>query len=93
MDLNRELYLLLYRTELQDVVFIDDEDIPDFKSDPRLVLREMMKREDWPEFSERLFWYIADKTEIIKNFCEVFILDTTGKLVKDAIKFMKEKEK
>ena len=66
---------------------------PDYAADPRLVLREMMKREDWPDFSERLFWYIADKTELIKNFCEVFILDTTGKLRDAAIKFMKEKEK
>jgi len=62
----------------------------DYAADPRLVLREMAKREDWPEFSERLFWYIADKTEIIENFCEVFILDTTGKLRDAAIKFMKE---
>ena len=73
---------------------------PDFAVDPRLVLREMAKREDFPLFMARLM-YVDDNVEGIDWDHNIDIgyfidsngeLETTGKLVKDAIKFLKEKE-
>lgn len=49
---------------------------PDFISDPRLVLREMVKRSDWEDFQK----------QVIDPFA--YILDTTGKLVTLAIKYL-----
>ena len=71
-----------------------DSAVPDFVADPRLVLREMMKREDFPLFMARLM-YMGDSVEGIDwdhNIDIDYILDTTGKLRDAAIKFMKEKE-
>jgi hypothetical protein len=61
---------------------------PDFVSDPRLVLREMMKREDWPEFAESLRQH-ADKIGIgSMEYIIDLLLDQTGLLVKAAITWM-----
>jgi hypothetical protein len=54
---------------------------PDYVADPRLVLREMRKREDWEEFCESNRWiwanYMAIKIDVM--------LDTTGKLAQLAL--------
>ena len=71
---------------------------PDYVADPRLVLREMAKREDFPLFMARLM-YMGDSVEGIDwdhNIDIDYILDAnfeleiTGKLVKEAIEFLKE---
>lgn len=63
-------------------------DIPDFVSDPRLVLREMMKRDDYNQFLiEKIFKYGWTARMTIELF-----LDTTGLLVKAAIKFLEKGE-
>ena len=62
---------------------IRDNPNPDFISDPRLVLREMMKREDW-----ELFPCVSGDRHIDVDY----ILDTTGLLVKAGIEWL-EKEK
>ena len=62
---------------------------PDFISNPTLVLVEMMKREDWPEFIVKQFTY--SYTEPIRAFSEDYILDTTeGKLALAASEWMKK---
>ncbi len=77
---------------------------PDFISDPRLVLREMMKLKDWPVF---IAWYngsqygepirrhvmnLAAEGKITEVFIGIRdILDTTGLLVKAGIEWL-EKE-
>ena len=62
---------------------------PDFILNPTLVLVEMMKREDWPEFIVKQFTY--SYTEPIRAFIEDYILDAEGKLALAAILFL-EKE-
>ena len=72
-----------------DLRFIDN---PDYVADPRLVLREMEKRSDYALFMAKLM-YEGDNVEAIdwdNNIDVDLILDTTGKLAKKAIKFMKE---
>ncbi len=49
---------------------------PDFISDPRLVIKEMVKRPDWDDFQK----------QIIDPFA--YLMDTTGKLVTLAIKYL-----
>ena len=62
-----------------------------YAADPRLVLREMRKREDWPEFIQWLFReYVS--FEQIPYWLEYFILDTTGRCLCAAIEFMKEEK-
>jgi len=82
------------------IYYGDQETTPDYAADPRLVLREMAKREDFPLFMARLM-YVDDNVEGIDWDHNIDIgyfidsngeLETTGKLVKDAIKFLKEKE-
>lgn len=67
---------------------------PDFASDPRLVLREMMKRKDWPIFAKTLKYSIGDReyhgdTQTVGI---IYILDTTGRLRDAAIKFLEERD-
>ena len=72
---------------------------PDYTSDPRLVLREMVKREDWPEFYGSLH---SSKIENIKFHAGTvkrneysgtigirYILDTTGMMEDLAIEWLK----
>ena len=70
---------------------------PDFAADPRIVLREMMKREDWPEFSNEIgpckhkpdispFNY--PPMEASEAVYYEYILDTTGKLRDAAIEWL-----
>ncbi|MFH1630372.1 MAG: hypothetical protein ABIE47_16845 [Pseudomonadota bacterium] len=68
---------------------------PDYVADPRLVLREMMTKLTTPEF-QRFVWRVG-YVRMGMNYGEVryqieldLILDTTGKLVKEAIEFRKE---
>ena len=74
---------------------------PDYATDPRLVLREMDRIGKLEHFLAKLNAFSLDEDDdLINNAVPVdYILDpngeleTTGKLVKEAIKFMKEKEK
>ena len=64
---------------------------PDYAADPRLVLVEMMKRDDWKEFIQWLFReYVS--FEQIPYWLEYFILDTTGRCRDAAIEFMREEK-
>ena len=65
----------------------------DYVADPRLVLREMVKREDFPLFMARLM-YMGDSVEGIdwdNNIDVDLILDEEGMLVKAAISFLENK--
>jgi len=55
------------------------DELPDYAADPRLVLREMMKRKEWIEFR----WFIDD------CWVDLIVLDTTGKLRDLAIEWLK----
>ena len=71
-----------------------DSAVPDYASDPRLVLREMMKREDFPLFMARLM-YMGDSVEGIDwdhNIDIDYILDTTGLLALAARDFMRKEK-
>lgn len=66
---------------------------PDFASDPRLVLREMIKRKDWEDF----FCLVGNRTSNRpwgEGFTELilfnYILDETGLLRDKAIEFLEE---
>lgn len=64
---------------------------PDF-SDPRVVLREIRKREDWIEFISSL---CKGKTLVYQTYSGTFImidyiLDTTGLLAKAALEWLRE---
>ena len=105
MDLNREFARLVglcwheYDTETlncihcEKVMWRKDSNNPDYAADPRLALREMVKRKDWPEFRHKIgtvMRIIKDKPAILVNID--YILDTTGLLRNKAIEFLKEKE-
>ena len=69
--------------------------ISDFISSPTLVLKEMMRREDWPEFSKVSgFWNVPFQART-KYFINVdYILDETeGLLLKAAIEFLERSQK
>ena len=95
MDLNREFARLVglcwheYDTETlncihcEKVMWRKDSNNPDYAADPRLVLREMMKREDWHKFIGR----IEDSRP--SWFVENYILNLTGKLRDAAIEFLR----
>ena len=63
---------------------------PDYAADPRLVLREMRKRDDWIDFQN---WCFVGVTELDGNVCYGvpidLALDTTGKLRDMAIEYLK----
>jgi len=61
------------------------DDVLDYVADPRLVLREMRKRADFPELLASL-----DVQMDPLNFMDKYILDTTGKLVKAASEFLRK---
>ena len=56
-------------------------DNPDYAADPRLVLRVMMKREDWRDFAE---WAFNGDYQTLAEMT----LDTTGKLRDKAIEWL-----
>ena len=60
---------------------------PDFTADPRLVLREMVKRDDWLMFLA----FIKGLMDVSRHHDKIdvgLILDTTGKLANLAIEFL-----
>jgi hypothetical protein len=58
---------------------------PDFTTDAGkvMLLREMLKRKDWPEFYRSLKWSV---------FVEDYILDTTGQLRDKCIDFLNRRK-
>lgn len=62
---------------------------PDYATDPRLVLREMMKREDWSEFISAIYCSSSRTNECSIEWAFSLILDTTGLLRDKAIEFLK----
>ena len=56
IDLNRRLYLLLHPEmrllfdDKENPNYCDDEYVPDYCADPRLVIEAMRERDDWQEF-------------------------------------------
>lgn len=66
---------------------------PNFISDPRLVLREIMKQKNFLEFSRDKLDCPWDEDRVYWNYIHTdYILDTTGLLVKAATEWI-EKEK
>ena len=66
---------------------------PDYAADPRLVLEEMMKREDWPAFCNTVghSWATPKNGAAAHDYVYLFyILDTTGRLRNVAIKWLQE---
>ena len=64
---------------------------PDYAADPRLVLREMEKRKDWPVFVKRIGARIEDRYtgQPPVDFVRAdLILDNTGNLRDAAIEFL-----
>jgi len=57
------------------------ESNPDYAADPRLILKEMVKRPDWDEFQK----------QVIDPFA--YMLDDTGLLRDAAIKFIRKEDK
>ena len=69
--------------------------VPDYAADPRLVLREMMKREDWDRFVEYIYHKQPSDINRLSPYAELvfnYIPDTTGKLRDVGIEFMREKD-
>ena len=93
MDKNRELHELLGLEWKIKWIFTgaayeerSSKDNPDYAADPRLVLREMMKREDWLDFRLLMNRYSYDHLTCIEI---ELILDPTGKLRDMAIEWLK----
>jgi hypothetical protein len=68
-------------------------DSPDF-TDPREVLKVMMKRGDWPLFRQRIgmwgsAWPIGKKIKSTTVIDVDLILDYTGLLLKEAVEFLR----
>ena len=64
---------------------------PDYVADPRLVLREMMKREDWDSFCDYIGYLDFSEDGYPLRYVRMdYILDITGKLRDAAIEFLKE---
>jgi hypothetical protein len=59
---------------------------PDFTSDPRLVIREMQKREDWDAFLAYL--YIHQTEDSGMEAMAKYTTDTTGRLEQAARDFL-----
>ena len=71
---------------------------PDYAADPRLVLKELMKRKDWDNFSEFVLIahtglcvtsMVVDSSVQLVLFPLYYISDTTGKLRDMAIEWLK----
>ena len=104
MDINKELCEKLGIC-CPDISDYDDEgicglcgecyeahNIPDYVADPRLVLREMEKREDGKLFFAKLI-YAGNNVEAIDDDGLIdrdLILDTTGRLAQIALDWIKE---
>lgn len=86
-----------------DVNNLDDEGIclkcgkayeshsnPDFAADPRLVLREMMKREDWMYFHESIGCLDPEHRYLDAVLID-YILDQTGLLRDRAVEWLEGK--
>ena len=72
---------------------LERNDNPDYVADPRLVIREMMKREDWSAFCDQIgHSYATHETKAAAyDYIYLFyILDTTGKLAQLALDWLKE---
>ena len=68
-----------------------DSNNPGYAADPRLVLREMMKREDWDSFCDYIGYLDFSEDGYPLRYVRMdYILDTTGKLRDAAIDFLKE---
>ena len=68
----------------------------DYKADPRLVLREMEKREDWIKFAVFLHHsqsISALHAGVVRTVPVDLILDQTGKLAQLALDFLPKEEK
>jgi hypothetical protein len=102
MNLNRELHEALGYC-CPDISDFDDggmcglcgecyeaHNIPDYAADPRLVLREMMKRVDWDEFVTLTGAGVIANTKNGTVYCIdlFYILDDSGKLRDLAIEFL-----
>ena len=59
---------------------------PDYAADPRIVLREMRKREDWRKFCMTIGDIGLNDWPLIKVG---YVMDTTGKLRDMAIEWLK----
>jgi hypothetical protein len=57
---------------------------PDYCADPRLVIKAMMERKDWPDF---LRWFFGKKNRDAEDLL-YSIMDTTGKLALLAIEYL-----
>ena len=67
------------------------DDVLDYAADPRLVLREMMKREDWDSFCDYIGYLDFSEDGYPLRYVRMdYILDITGKLRDAAIEFLKE---
>ena len=88
-NINRRLHELLGGTwDTHEGWYGNFNKNPDYCADPRLVLKAMMEREDYPYFSERIGWYIQrEEGRLIYTY---LIMDTTGKLAQLAIKWLEE---
>ena len=76
------------------------ESNPDYAADPRLLLREMMKRDDWPRFLDSIGGFhsafagedgLPSSIKWIDSIPLDYILDTTGKLRDLAIEWLQIK--
>ena len=82
--------------------FIDDDmENPDYVADPRLVIREMEKRGDWPRFCKKIGYAMgaiyasSQKPDPAPTRFLVYIdliMDTTGKLATLARDWLREQE-
>ncbi len=64
---------------------------PDYISDPRLVLREMMQRRDWTQFVDVIGMWLNRTTGIMSEHILLdCILDQTGLLLEKAIKWLEK---
>ena len=82
--------------------FIDDDmENPDYVADPRLVIREMEKRGDWPRFCKKIGYAMgaiyasSQKPDPAPTRFLVYIdliMDTTGKLATLARDWLREQK-
>ena len=68
---------------------------PDYAADPRLVLREMMKREDWDRFVEYIYHKQPSDINRLSPYAELvfnYIPNITGKLRDAGIEWMRKEK-
>ena len=90
-----------YKCSCGYICYVDDSmnyhcrvNNPDYAADPRLVLREMEKRDDFNRFVAKINGFSLDEDdELIDNAIPIdLILDTTGKVGDLAIKWLEGKK-